>query len=205
MNIHGLENIVDDQPMILVSNHASYLDSLVLSAALPISCNFVAKAELAGQFFARVMLSRLDVFFIERFDVEKGLEDARKIGQLASSGKRPLFFAEGTLQRMTGLLPFQMGAFVTAAHAGIPVLPLTIRGTRNKLRGGSWFLRKGRIGVIISKPVEPKGSDWNAAVKLRDAVRSEILHHCGEPDLATVFTSFSQMEIKRSSTPRREK
>ena len=204
VSIRGLENITADQPMILASNHASYLDSLVLAVALPITCNFVAKAELAGKFFARVMLSRLDAIFVERFDVEKGMEDTRNIARLASSGKRPLFFAEGTLQRMSGLLPFQMGAFVTAAQAGMPVLPLTIRGTRNKLRGDSWFPRKGRVSVIISKPLMPTGSDWKAAVKLRDKVRSEILRHCGEPDLATVYTSLSQMEIERPDTPRRK-
>ena len=195
--VRGLDNISFDQSFILTSNHASYLDSLILSAALPITCNFVTKAELAGNFFARMMLSRLDVIFVERFDVKKGVEDARRIARLAASGKRPLFFAEGTLQRMPGLLPFQMGAFVTAARAGTPVLPLTIRGTRNKLRGGSWFPRKGAVSIIIGKPVMPTGSDWNAAVKLRDDIRSEILRHCGEPDLASVYTSISQMEIKR--------
>ncbi len=201
MSIRGLENIGADQKMILTSNHASYLDSLLLAAALPITCNFVAKAELAGNFFSRVFLSRLDVIFVERFDVEKGVEGARRIARDAASGKRPLFFAEGTLQRMTGLLPFQMGAFVTAAQAGIPVIPVTIRGSRNKLRGGSWFPRKGAITIIIDKPLMPKNSDWNAAVKLRDDVRSVILHHCGEPDLAGVYTSISQMEIERPDTP----
>ncbi|MBW1751092.1 MAG: 1-acyl-sn-glycerol-3-phosphate acyltransferase, partial [Deltaproteobacteria bacterium] len=201
ITIRGLDNIATDQPVILTSNHASYLDSLILAAALPLTCNFVTKAELAGKFFARVMLSRLDVIFVERFDAQKGVEDARRIGRLAAAGKRPLFFAEGTLQRMPGLLPFQMGAFVTAAQAGIPVLPLTIRGSRNKLRGSSWFPRKGGISVIISKPVKPTGSNWKAAVKLRDAVRSEILRHCGEPDLASVYTSISQMEIERPDTP----
>ena len=200
MTVRGLENIPADQPMVLTSNHASYLDSLILSAALPITCNFVAKAELAEKFFARVMLSRLDVIFVERFDVKKGVEDVHRIGRLAAAGKRPLFFAEGTLQRMSGLLPFQMGAFVMAARAGTPVLPLTIRGTRNKLRGGSWFPRKGVIGVIIGKPVKPTGSDWKNAVKLRDEVRSDILRHCGEPDLASVYSSLSQMEIEQADT-----
>ncbi|MBU1454589.1 MAG: AMP-binding protein, partial [Proteobacteria bacterium] len=193
ITIRGLENIAAEQPMILASNHASYLDSLVLAAALPITCNFVAKAELAGKFFSRVFLSRLDVIFVERFDVGKGVEGARRIVRDVASGKRPLFFAEGTLQRMTGLLPFQMGAFVTAAKAGTPVVPVTIRGSRNKLRGGSWFPRKGAVRIIIGKPVLPTGRDWNAAVRLRDTVRSEILHHCGEPDLAGVYTSISQM------------
>jgi 1-acyl-sn-glycerol-3-phosphate acyltransferase len=204
MIIRGLSHIAGDQPMILTSNHASYLDSLVLAAVLPITCNFVAKAELAENFFSRVMLSRLEVIFIERFDVKKGLEGVRRIGRYAASGKRPLFFAEGTLQRMTGLLPFQMGAFVTAAQDGIPVIPVTIRGTRNKLRGGTWFPRKGAVTVIVGKPFLAKGRDWNAAVSLRDEVRAEILHHCGEPDLVGIYSSLSQMEIKRPDIPKRE-
>ncbi len=195
--VRGLDNISSDQPVILVSNHASYLDSLILFAALPVHCSFVAKAELAGNFFSRTLLSRLDVFFVDRFDAEKGVEDTRRLARLAASGRRPLFFAEGTLQRMPGLLPFQMGAFVTAARAGIPVLPLTLRGTRNKLRGGSWFPRTGTVSLRIGQPIMPTGSDWNEAVKLRDQVRSEILRHCGEPDLAGVYTSISQMDIKR--------
>ena len=197
LTVRGLDNIPADQLMILASNHASYLDSLVLSAALPMSCNFVAKAELADKFFARVLLSRLDVIFVERFNIEKGVQDTRRIARLAASGRRPLFFTEGTLQRMPGLLPFQMGAFVTATEAGLPVLPLTIRGTRNKLRGSSWFPRKGAVSIIISPPAMPTGSDWNSAVKLRAEVRSEILRHCGEPDLASVYSSISQMEIER--------
>jgi len=201
MTIRGIENIPSEQPMILTSNHASYLDSLILAAALPITCNFVAKAELAKKFFARVLLSKLDVIFIERFDIEKGVEDTRKIAKLTASGNRPLFFVEGTLQRMPGLLPFQMGAFITAAKTETPVLPITIRGSRNKLRGGSWFPRQGSVSVIIGKPIPPAGKGWQSAVKLRDAVRSEILRHCGEPDLASVYTSLSQMELQRPDTP----
>ena len=52
------------------------------------------------------------------------------------------------------------------------------------LRDGSWFARRGAIVVTIGDPIVPQGSDWNAAVALRDAARAEILRHCGEPDLA---------------------
>lgn len=195
ISVQGLENIPVQQQLILASNHASYLDALFFTAAVPVRCNFVAKAELADNFFARTLLRRLDVVFVERFDMKKGLEDTREIHRLAAAGKQLFFFAEGTLQRMPGLLPFQMGAFITAAGTGLPVLPVTIRGTRNKMRDRSWYPRTGPVHIIIDSPVMPEGTDWNAAVKLRDAVRSEILRHCGEPDLEGVYTSISQMEI----------
>ena len=124
--------------------------------------------------------------------MERGLEDAKRISELAAEGQVLLFFPEGTFQRMPGLLPFRMGAFLTAARAGIPVVPVTIRGTRSKLRSDSWFPRRGPVSVFIGRPIQPIGSDWAAALTLRDAVRQEILVHLGEPDLAGSFGILSQ-------------
>lgn len=197
VQVEGLDHCVSDRPLVFCANHASYLDSLILAAFLPGPVNFVAKAELRSQLFARTLLARLDTLFVERFDAEQGVEDARRIAELAAAGKRPLFFAEGTLQRMTGLLPFQLGAFTVAARAGAAVLPVTIRGTRNKLRGGSWFPRRGPVSIRISAPMEPEGDDWKAVITLRDQVRAEILRHCGEPDLAGAYTSLAQMDLER--------
>jgi len=70
-----------------------------------------------------------------------------------------------------------------AGEAGIPVVPVTITGTRSVLRDGSWFPHRGPVSVIVSQPIVPQGSDWSAALRLRDAARAEILRHCGEPDL----------------------
>jgi 1-acyl-sn-glycerol-3-phosphate acyltransferase len=80
-------------------------------------------------------------------------------------------------------MPFRMGAFHVAAQAGIPLVPITITGTRSALRDGSWFPHRGPLAVIVSPPIAPTGGDWSAAVQLRDAARAEILRHCGEPDL----------------------
>jgi len=67
------------------------------------------------------------------------------------------------------------------------VVPITIRGTRSILRSESGYPRRGAITVVISKPLDPRESKtadaWTASVQLRDAVRLDILRHCGEPDL----------------------
>lgn len=183
--VQGLENLPRDEPAVLVANHASYLDSFVLMATLPVTLGFVAKAELAGRFFTRVPLSRIEVEFVERFDTKRSIEDARRIAEVASRGKSLLFFPEGTIYRMSGLQPFHMGAFVLAAEADMPIVPVVIRGTRSKLRPGSWFPRRGAVSVTVERPIMPKGSDWSAALDLRDAARAQILRHCGEPDLAS--------------------
>jgi hypothetical protein len=63
------------------------------------------------------------------------------------------------------------------------VVPLVLRGTRSILRAGQWLLRRSAVRVIIHPPIPPLGTDWSAAITLRDAVRQQILRDCGEPDL----------------------
>jgi 1-acyl-sn-glycerol-3-phosphate acyltransferase len=186
--VQGLENLPPpDRPCVFVANHASYVDGYVLVATLPRELSFVAKAELTEFFITRIPLLRIGTEFVDRFDAEAGIADARRVAKAAGGGRPLVFFAEGTFVRMPGLLPFHMGAFVAAVDAGVPVVPVAIRGTRSILRSGSWLPRRGAITVTVDKPIDPKAMEaadpWQAALKLRDATRSRILRHCGEPDL----------------------
>ena len=184
LRVQGAEHLPKDTACVIVANHASYLDGIVLVAALDIPFSFVAKGELKRQPIARLFLNRIGAQFVERYDKQKGVADARRAADIARRGRALMFFAEGTLRRMPGLLPFHMGAFAAAADAGVPVLPITLRGTRSVLRDGSWFPRRGAIAVLIGEPIVPDGTDWAAAVRLRDAARGQILKRVGEPDLA---------------------
>ena len=184
LHVRGLDQLPGDRACVVVANHSSYLDGVILAAALPVSLAFVAKAELEQQFIARIFLRRLGAGFVERFDKQRGVADARHIAQKVQAGHSLLFFPEGTFTRMPGLLPFHMGAFVAAAEAGAPVVPVTIRGTRSILRANSLFPHAGAVSVLVGEPVMPEGTDWEAAVKLRDTARAAILQHVAEPDLA---------------------
>ena len=186
VRVHGAENVPPPgRGCVFASNHASYVDGSVVVKAVPGQFRFVAKSELMGSFVPRVFLGRLGAQFVERFDKEGKLADARRLADLARAGQPLFFFAEGTLQRMPGLLPFQLGAFSAAVEAGLPVVPVTIRGSRTVLRDGTALPRPGTIDVFIDAPIkpEPADSDWSAAIKLRDAVRRRILQRSGEPDL----------------------
>lgn len=191
VTIAGRENIPPDRPFLFVSNHASYIDSSVLTAVLPGSPCFVAKAELAANPVAGSFLRRIGTVFVERFDRQKGVADLDHIRQAAASGRPLVFFAEGTISRMPGLLPFRMGAFLTAAAAGIPVVPVAIRGTRSILRADTWFFRRGAVMITIGKPLLPDNGGnavsadvWPAAVELHNRTREHMLRYCREPDLS---------------------
>lgn len=184
VSVKGLEQLPSGSPVVVVANHASYLDGIVLVAALPRAVGFIAKRELRDSFIARLFLGHLGAQFVERFDVERSVEEVGHLSRIAQHGESLMFFAEGTFSRAPGLLPFRTGAFQVAAEAGIPVVPVTITGTRSVLRDGSFFPRPGPVGVVISPLIAPSGTGWSAAVRMRDAARAEILRLCGEPDLA---------------------
>jgi len=184
LSVEGIEQLPREQACVIVTNHASYLDGVILVAALPIKFSFVAKAELERQFFPRLFLRRIGALFVERFDKQRGVADSRRTVQTVEAGRSLAFFPEGTFTRMPGLLPFRMGAFVAAAEAGVPVAPVTIRGSRSLLRADSRFPRRGGGRIIIAAPILPEGMDWTTAVKLRGVTRAAILQHLGEPDLA---------------------
>jgi 1-acyl-sn-glycerol-3-phosphate acyltransferase len=184
VRVTGVANFPPSGPIIVVVNHASYVDALVLLTVLPERCNFVAKRELALNVLTRLLLGRLGTRFVERFDVEASVAAAHELTALAKRGESFAFFAEGTFTREPGLRPFHMGAFVAAASVGTPLVPVAMRGTRSVLRDGQWFPSRALIQVIVSAPLLPDGRDWAAAVRLRDRARAAIGVGCGEPDLA---------------------
>ncbi|MSQ52175.1 MAG: acyl-phosphate glycerol 3-phosphate acyltransferase [Betaproteobacteria bacterium] len=182
----GLEHIPGEKTSVLAVNHTSYLDAVVLLSLLEYRGHaFVAKREFQDNFFLRALLTGFGTQFVERFEVAKSAEHANELADAAKRGVSLIVFPEGTLKRNTGLMDFRTGAFLAVAQAGIPVVPVAIRGLRSVLRDGTWYLRRAPVTVTIGAPLEPAGGDWAAAVKLRDAVRAEILKSCGEPDLTT--------------------
>ena len=189
LTVQGLNNLPRTTASVLVANHASYLDGVVLIAALPVHYRFVAKRELRSQFIAGTYLRRLAAEFVERFETQQSVDDANRLATLVANGQSLAVFPEGTFTRAPGLMPFRLGAFAAAVSAGVPLLPVAIRGSRALLREGQWFLRRGALTVTICKPILPPldlPDPFKAAVALRDAARSAILHECGEHDAAGI-------------------
>ncbi len=184
LRVEGEHRLTAGGQRVVVANHASYADGLILLATLPRPVAFVAKAELQSRPLARWFLRRLGARFVERFDPRQGSADLRNLVDDARRGVTLLFFPEGTFTRAPGLRPFHMGAFLTAAESGAPVIPIALRGTRSLLRSDHWFPRRGPVTVIVGEALHPAGGDWHAALELRDRARQWILGTLAEPDLA---------------------
>jgi 1-acyl-sn-glycerol-3-phosphate acyltransferase len=183
LTVRGLHHLPAG-PCVLVSNHGSYLDGVILVAALPRAFVFVAKRELRAQFVAGHYLRRLGAEFVERFDLRGSVTSATRLAELAQQGHSLAVFPEGTFVDQPGLLPFHLGAFLAAARAGVPVLPLAIRGHRQLLPVGSWWPRRAALQVDICAAILPGAALqadapqlFAAAVELREAARRAIARH----------------------------
>ncbi len=150
IQVSGLESLPQKSGCIMVANHASYVDAIILAAALPVDCCFIVKSELQSNVIAHLFLKRIKAVFVERSNQQQGLTDATRLEALAISSDQPLFFfPEGTFIDAPGLLPFRMGAFTIASKTGLPIVPIAIKGSRSLLQGSRWFPRHGAIAVNV--------------------------------------------------------
>ncbi|MFZ4535562.1 AMP-binding protein [Propionivibrio sp.] len=180
----GVHKLPETAHLLLV-NHSSFFDALVLFAALPpgLGYIFVAKREFVEQPAMHAFMRGLATLFVERFAAARSAEDVEEIVAALRRGEKLVIFPEGTFSREAGLKPFHMGAFVAATHAGVAVVASGLRGTRLVLRDQTWMPRFARMTLEIGEKFLPDGDDWAAAIRLRDATRSEMLRLCGEHDL----------------------
>lgn len=155
VTVEGAMGVDRGAPCVVASNHASYFDGLVLTAAFHGAVRFVAKAELREKPLARWFLDGIGVLYVDRFDAARSVAHAGGLADALRAGDSIAVFPEGTLHRMPGLLPFQMGAFAAAVEAGAPVVPVVLRGTRSLMRSETWFPRRAPLRVRIGEPILP--------------------------------------------------
>ena len=181
VRVKGYENLTDASS-ILVANHASYIDPIVLSAVLPPQYAYVAKKELKHVPFLGYIVRKLGTHLVDRFNARKGAQDIRRIMTSSQELDSIIFFPEGTFYAEDGLGKFKLGAFVTAVKNDIPVIPVAINGTRQMLRSEIWWPSKVPLTITIFPPIYAKDVD-NGAGEIAEKSRSLILGEINEPDL----------------------
>jgi 1-acyl-sn-glycerol-3-phosphate acyltransferase len=181
LRIQGLEQL-PKSPCVCVANHASYLDGLVLTAALPARFTFLVQSRAAHWPLVGRTLARMGVVFVNRGSAREAAQTTRDLLRRLQHGNSLTIFAEGTFERPAGLMAFHSGAFVLASKAQVPVVPAVIRGTRQLFGDGQRLPGWSRVSIEFLPALPPQGAGRDAANTLRDAARAAILARCGEPD-----------------------
>jgi len=184
LTVQGREHPRAVDGVVVIANHASWIDGAVLASVLPDSPVFVVGAELARAAWSGPFLRRLGVEFVQRATQEQGAADTRRLISATRAGHTVVLFPEGRLSQVPGLRAFRLGAFVTAVEAHVPVVPVAIRGTRSLLPPGHRMPRHASVSVDVGEPIDTDKPGWAGAVELQRAARDRVLARCDEPDIA---------------------
>jgi 1-acyl-sn-glycerol-3-phosphate acyltransferase len=171
-------------PWIFAPNHASYLDILINLAFLPPDVRFVAKGEIRDMPLFSTMALRSGQFSFDRSDPQARIRQAEQVNAALEHGESVAIYPEGTFTAVTGIRPFQLGAFKAAVDTQRPICPVSVCGARRILRDKTKLPRPGRVTVTFGPLVIPDraaGNDWQEIVRLRDTARELIAKNSGEP------------------------
>lgn len=167
---------------VIVANHVSYVDTLVLPSLLPATC--VAKREVADWPLIGPMTERLGVLFVDRASVTSGAVVLRQAMRALEAGVAVIAFPEGTTSAGAGVLPFKRGIFGIARRLGVPVVAAALSYDDPSVAwtGDASFLdhyikgvagrRHTTVRLSFSAPIDPQG--WPNASALADAARDFI-------------------------------
>ena len=180
--INGLGNLPNGS-CVVVANHASYVDGVLLKGFLPARFSFVIKGEMRNIPVAHFLIRRSGARFVERFKSSESARDARQIVKAARDGESLGFFPEGTFLEEPGVGRFRAGAFMAAIKGGMPVVPIAIFGTRHLLGSGQFLPRPAPVRFDILPPILPDDPAFENHHTLAEAARQRILAVHDEPDL----------------------
>jgi 1-acyl-sn-glycerol-3-phosphate acyltransferase len=167
------------QPYVFMANHLSTVDIWSLLVALPVPVRMIAKKQLAAIPLLGWAMWAGRFVFIDRHNPASARRSIERAKERIRNGHSVLLFPEGTRSRDGRLLPFKKGGFHLAIDAGVPIVPVAIRGSREVMPPGSLLLRPGKVHVTIGQPIATQGLVGQDREKLVERVRSEIVSMLG--------------------------
>ena len=174
VDVEGMEHVDRDQSYVVVANHQSQFDIPVIYGFCGLDLRWVMKAELGKVPFVAQGCRAIGHIFVNRSDPDQARTAINQaIGRL-KPGTGILFFAEGTRSRSGKLLAFKKGAFRVAIDQQLPILPMTVVGTRDVLPADSLRIRPGRVRLIIHPPISTEGLKLTDLRRLSDQVRLQV-------------------------------
>lgn len=174
VKVEGRERADPEQSYVIVANHQSQYDIFVLYGWLGIEFKWVMKQELRKVPMIGVGCERIGHIFIDRSNRQAAIASINEAKQRIVDGVSVLFFPEGTRSRDGRLLPFKRGAFRMALDLDLPILPVSVVGTRDVLPAGSTRLFPGRARLVFHDPIPTSGLDEADVPTLIQTTRKRI-------------------------------
>lgn len=178
IHIRNKEKIDPSKSYVIISNHQSLFDILALVITLGIQFRWIIKIELLKiPLFGYALYASRNIF-IDRSNRQKAIESINKGVDRLPKGVSVMFFGEGTRSPDGEVKAFKKGGFNLAIARGIPILPITVNGSRKVLPKKAMVFKPGQIEVVVADPIETENyseADLEALIeRTRNAVISNL-------------------------------
>lgn len=178
VEIEGAENADPGRTYVVVCNHQSQYDIFVVYGWLKLNLKWVLKAELRKLPGVGVGCEKAGHIFVDRGNPEQARKAVSDAVRNVGGGVGVLFFAEGARSPDGKLKRFKKGAFRVATSQNLPVLPVTIIGTRNIQKPKSMMIFPGKVKMVIHPAIESPGDSQEAIrqlmIETRDTIASAL-------------------------------
>jgi 1-acyl-sn-glycerol-3-phosphate acyltransferase len=196
VQVSGLERLDPDQAYVFVANHQSIYDIPIVFWSLPYQVRIIAKASLGNFPFIGWHLRRTGHMLVDRRNPTRALNIFTRASTLMKQGLCLIVFPEGTRSRDGRVAPFKGGSFLLALRTGLPVVPLSVVGSRHVMLKGRLATYPGHVKLIVHEPIDTHGltdADPAAARAFAARVRDVIA-----PDAESDVADLSAMTPRRT-------
>lgn len=181
LRISGTENLPPQGPVIYASNHQSNFDIPILYAGLPIQFRWLAKQELFDIPLFGAAMKYSGYIPIDRSNRRKSMASFEQAARKIKNGTSVIIFPEGTRTPDGNVQPFKKGALLLAAKAGVPVVPVTIKGSFQVQSKDSLKIKSGPIELVISPPLQTENMKSRDIETLNQQIHDTIADNLKEP------------------------
>jgi len=172
VRIDGLDRIDTSKGYVLAANHQSIYDIPIAFASLPLQLRIIAKDSLGRIPFLGWHLRRAGHLLVDRRNPGAGI--LKRMSRLVGEGHSLIVFPEGTRSLDGTVARFKGGMFLLAIDAGLPILPVSIGGSRHVMRKGAVTVSRGDVTLTIHTPVSTEGLTRDGARELAERIRAVV-------------------------------
>ena len=169
VRVSGLEHLQPGRSYVLASNHQSIYDIPILFSAIPMQLRIVAKQSLGRIPFLGWHLHRAGHLLVDRR--RPGPDIVRKMRRLVGESSSLIVFPEGTRSVDGTLKRFKKGPFLVAIDAGLPVVPVSVAGSRHVMKKGRLTVSPGEVQLTLHEPIPTAGVARHQVLEFADRAR----------------------------------
>lgn len=170
----GEEKISSESSVLFVSNHQGNFDIPLLLGYIEKPKAFIAKVEMLKFPLIRTWMTHMKCVFMDRSDIRQSLKVINQAAAHLKDGYSMVIFPEGTRSKGENLGEFKPGSLKLAVKAGVPIVPITIRGSYKIMEQNGFKIMPAHVEITIHDPLPTDKLTKEQAAELPERVRDII-------------------------------